>query len=489
MKRLRDILYRVSIKKVLGSTKKQIKHIFFDSRKVKIDGVFVAIRGTQVDGHKFIDIAVEKGATVIVCETIPEQAQEGITYIQVDDSGYALGIMASNFYGNPSEKIKLVGVTGTNGKTTIVTLLYNMYKLLAYDVGLISTIHYRINEYTYPSTHTTPNPLVLNHLLADMVEEGCTHCFMEVSSHAVTQGRIAGLKFAGGIFTNLTHDHVDYHGSFQAYSKAKKGFFDSLPTSAFALVNLDDKQGKVMLQNTKAEQWNYGIKLMADIRGRIIENSFEGLYLKINKKRIHSLMVGEFNAYNLLAVYGAAILLGEDEMDVLKALSCLKTAEGRFDCVYGEAKKVVGIVDYSHTPDALMKVLKTIHAVRRKDKEKVICIVGCGGDRDKGKRPLMARVACELSHKIILTSDNPRTEDPETIIKHMEDGVAEVHATKVMSITARIDAIKTACDMAQAGDIILLAGKGHEKYQEVNGVRYPFDDKEELRKALDLVGK
>ncbi|MGB1205818.1 MAG: UDP-N-acetylmuramoyl-L-alanyl-D-glutamate--2,6-diaminopimelate ligase [Chitinophagales bacterium] len=482
---LSEILYTVRLQEVVGSTNKKITNIQFDSRLSSENGLFIAIKGLQTDGHKYIDKAILKGAVAVVCETLPTNLLEDITYLRVADSQKALATTASNFYGEPSKKIKLVGITGTNGKTTTATLLFKLFRSLKYNVGLISTIQYQINEEVFDATHTTPNALRLNQLLAEMIEEGCEYCFMEVSSHAVTQKRIEGIEFAGGIFTNMSHDHVDYHGSFKAYIEAKKGFFDQLPKTAFALVNLDDKQGKIMLQNTKAARNTYALKKMADFKAKILSNDFSGLSLNIDEKEVHSLLIGEFNAYNLLCVYATARLLGEEAVEVLTVLSALKTAEGRFDYVGNINNSIVGIVDYAHTPDALLKVLTTIKDIRTNN-EQVITIVGCGGDRDKGKRPMMAKIACRMSNKIILTSDNPRTERAETIIEDMEKGVEAEYSHKTLSITNRREAIKAACMMAKKGDIILLAGKGHEKYQEIDGVKYPFDDKIELEKALKL---
>lgn len=466
---------------LIGTLDVTINHLCFDSRQAKEGSLFFAIKGTQTDGHQFIDKAIENGATAIICETIPQNIHKGTTYVQVKDATKVMGKLAAKFYGHPSTKLSLVGVTGTNGKTTTATLLFKLFRNLKYNVGLISTIQYQINETIYTATHTTPNVIRLNELLAQMVEEGCEYCFMEVSSHAMIQRRVEGIHFVGGIFTNITHDHLDYHGTFKAYIEAKKSFFDQLPKTAFALSNVDDKRGNVMLQNTKAKKTTYALKAMANFRVKILENNFTGLVLKLNEHEIHSLLIGEFNAYNLLAIYSTALLLGEDEMDVLTALSTLKTAEGRFD--YIQINNRVGIVDYAHTPDALLKVLTTTHAIRQKA-QAIICIAGCGGDRDTTKRPKMAKVACDWSDKVILTSDNPRTEVPEAIIEAMEKGVPQSERYKVLSITNRRQAIRAACMLANKGDIILLAGKGHEKYQEINKIKYPFDDKEALKKAL-----
>jgi UDP-N-acetylmuramoyl-L-alanyl-D-glutamate--2,6-diaminopimelate ligase len=478
MKVLKDILYGVAIKQVTGSTDVEIGTLCFDSRQVAKGTAFVAIRGTVTDGHEYIERAIEKGASAIICEEWPAVLNSGVTYVQTENSAKALGILASNFFDTPSSKLKLLGITGTNGKTTVATLLFKLFRELGYKAGLISTVQNHINDHIVPSTHTTPDPIALNHLLNEMVDSGCDYCFMEVSSHAVSQYRIEGLRFAGGIFTNLTHDHLDYHKTFDAYLKAKKVFFDSLDKSAFALTNADDKNGRVMLQNTHAHKKTYGLKNLADFKAKIIENQFSGLLLDIDGQEVWFKLVGAFNAYNLLAVYAAAMLLEQDRFKVLVALSRLSGAEGRFDYIVSE-KGIVGIVDYAHTPDAVQNVLSTIHDVK-KGNEKVITIIGCGGDRDKSKRPVMAQVACDWSDKVILTSDNPRTEDAQQIIKDMEAGILPNNKKKSISIVDRKEAIRTACHLAQAGDIILLAGKGHEKYQEINGVKYPFDDKQVL---------
>lgn len=483
--KLQDVLYGVAIASVSGNTQLLVDSLTFDSRSVKVNSLFIAVKGVHVDGHLYINQAIKDGAVAIICQEIPQEAEESITYIQVADSAVALGIVASNFYGKPSEKLKLVGVTGTNGKTTIATLLYQLFTVLGYRVGLISTVQNQIMHKVIPSTHTTPDPIMLNQLLAQMIEEGCEYCFMEVSSHAIVQHRIQGLQFTGAIFSNISHDHLDFHKTFDNYLKAKKTFFDMLPKSAFALTNLDDKNGMVMLQNTKAHQKTYSLKSMADFNAKIIENRFSGLHLDIAQQEVFFKMVGAFNAYNLLAVYATAILLEQESMKVLTALSALDGAQGRFD--YTVAKNgVVAIVDYAHTPDAVQNVLSTI-ANLRKGTEKVITVIGCGGDRDKAKRPIMAQVACDWSDKVILTSDNPRTEDPQTIIDEMEQGVSPTNRRKVMSILDRKEAVKAACHLAQPGDIILIAGKGHEKYQEINGVRHHFDDKEIIVEQFNLM--
>ncbi len=485
MKKLKDILYGVSLQQVIGSTDSAIHALAFDSRLVKSGTLFIAVKGTLSDGHQFIDKAIELGAVAVVCQEMPAQIQEGIHYIKVEDSAKALGIIASNFYDQPSTQLKLVGITGTNGKTTCATLLFQLFRALGYKTGLISTVQNQINEEIISSTHTTPNPIALNQLLRDMVDAGCDYCFMEVSSHAVAQHRIAGLEFTGGVFTNLSHDHLDFHKTFDAYIKAKKAFFDGLGKNAFALTNLDDKNGLVMLQNTGAHRKTYSLKQLSDYKAKIMENQFSGLLLNLDEEEVWFKMVGSFNAYNLLAVYGTAMLLDQDKLKVLTILSRLNGAEGRFDYMVAD-NGVIGIVDYAHTPDAVLNVLNTIQDIR-KGNEQVITIIGCGGDRDKTKRPIMAQVACDWSTKVILTSDNPRTENPEQIISEMEAGVSPSNKKKTISITDRKEAIKTACHLAQPGDIILLAGKGHEKYQEINGVKQPFDDKEILSANLNLM--
>jgi len=482
---LKDILYGVSLLKVIGSTESEVNAVCFDSRKVRPGVLFVAVRGTDSDGHAFIEKAIDLGAAAILCEELPSNIRENVSYFLVDNSAKALGIIASNFYGKPSVKLKLVGVTGTNGKTTIATLLFQLFRDLGYKTGLLSTVQNQINDLIIPATHTTPDPIALNSLLHDMVKSGCDYCFMEVSSHAVAQSRIEGLDFTGGIFTNLTHDHLDFHKTFDSYLKAKKRFFDHLNTQAFALTNIDDKNGMVMLQNTEAHKKSYGLKNIADFKAKIIENHFSGLLLNIEHEEVWFKMVGSFNAYNLLAVYSAALLLEQDRLKVLTSLSRLSGAEGRFDYMISPSG-IIGIVDYAHTPDAVQNVLSTIQDIR-KGTEQVITVIGCGGDRDKSKRPIMAQVACDWSDKVILTSDNPRTEVPEQIIRDMEVGVIPQNKRKVLSITDRKEAIRTACHLAKSGDIIVVAGKGHEKYQDVGGDKLPFDDKEILTEFLNLV--
>jgi UDP-N-acetylmuramoyl-L-alanyl-D-glutamate--2,6-diaminopimelate ligase len=456
-----------------------ISGVEFDSRKVKKGTLFVAIKGLQSDGHDYIEQAIIKGATAIICEVLPEKRSSDVCYVQVENSAKALALVAAEYYGHPSKKIKLVGITGTNGKTTTGTLLYKLFTQLGYNAGLISTVENKIGNDTLPTDFTTPDAVAINELLQKMIDAGCEFVFMEVSSHAVDQERIAGLHFTGAVFTNLTHEHLDYHKTFKSYLEAKKRFFDQLPANSFSLTNVDDKNGKVMLQNTKAKKYTYGLKRQADYKAKIIENSFSGLHLNVNGTEMICRLIGEFNAYNLMAVYGTAILLDADPEEVLVHISNLTTAEGRFDFQVSPDGKI-GIVDYAHTPDALEKVLTTI-AHLRKGTEKVIAVVGCGGDRDKSKRPVMAKIACENSQQVILTSDNPRTEDANTIIEEMEVGIPPHLKNKVLSITDRKQAIKTAVQLAKKGDIILVAGKGHEKYQDINGVKNPFDDKEILR--------
>jgi UDP-N-acetylmuramoyl-L-alanyl-D-glutamate--2,6-diaminopimelate ligase len=481
---LKDILYKVSLTSSYGNMSVAVNGVCFDSRKAKPGFLFVAVKGTLTDGHDYITTAIDAGATAVVCEKLPGVINEAVTYVTVKDSAQALGIIASNFYGNPSEKVKLTGVTGTNGKTTTATLLYQLFTKLGYTVGLISTVENRIAEKIIPATHTTPDPIQLNDLLKKMVEQGCSHVFMEVSSHAVDQERIAGIKFIGAIFTNITHDHLDYHKTFENYIKAKKKFFDELPPEAFALVNADDKRGMVMLQNTKATKYSFGLKKMVDFKGKIITNSIEGLEIEIGGKNVWFQMIGDFNAYNLLGVYGAAVLLGEDADEVLTQLSSLRGAPGRFELVM-PGSKIIAIVDYAHTPDALKNVLETI-AQFRTGNEQVITVVGCGGNRDKTKRPLMASIACRLSDKVVLTSDNPRDEDPMEIIREMQTGVTPSETRKTLVMADREEAVKTACMMAKENDIILVAGKGHEDYQEIKGVKYPFDDRKVVERMLKM---
>lgn len=487
MRLLKDIIYGVRIVDVKGSTNIAVESIAYDSREVVSYSMFVALRGTQVDGHDYIEKAVGDGALSIVCEEFPEEINEAVTYIKVADSSKAFGVVSANFYDNPSEKIDLIGVTGTNGKTTSVTLLYDLFRLLGYKVGLISTVVNKIHAETIESTHTTPNALELNKLLAKMVEKECRYCFMEVSSHAVDQNRIAGVHFSGGVFTNITRDHLDYHKTFDSYIAAKKGFFDELSESAFALVNSDQVHSEAMIHDTKAKVSTYGVNSVADFKARIIENRFDGLHLELNQKDLYTKLIGDFNAYNLLVAYSVGVLLGQDELDVLTTLSNLNPPEGRFQHMVSDSG-VVAIVDYAHTPDALENVLNTIKNIRTGN-EMVITIVGCGGDRDKGKRPLMAEIACRLSDQVIFTSDNPRSEEPDVIIEDMRKGVPSVDYKKTLAITNRKEAIKTACSMGRAGDIILVAGKGHEKYQEIKGEIFPFDDVEVVMETLKILSK
>jgi UDP-N-acetylmuramoyl-L-alanyl-D-glutamate--2,6-diaminopimelate ligase len=485
MKLLKDILYKTGIEEVVGNTHLAVEKICFDSRLADKMSAFIAIRGTQTDGHLYINKALDQGCRIVVCEDLPDEIRENVTYVKVANTQTALGVIASNFYDNPSEKIELVGVTGTNGKTTVVTLLYQLFKSLGFKVGLLSTVVNRIGNRELKATHTTPDPIQLNALLGEMVNEGCQYCFMEVSSHAVHQGRISGLNFKGAVFTNITHDHLDYHKTFDEYIKAKKAFFDGLSAQAFSLINQDDANAEVMVQNSKSKAYTFALRRDADFKAKILENHFQGLNLTIDDKDIWTKLIGRFNAYNLLSAYATAVLLGQDKMEVLTMLSNLNPPAGRFQYIRTEGG-VTGIVDYAHTPDALENVLKTISEIRGGN-EKVITVVGCGGDRDKAKRPLMASLACKLSDKVILTSDNPRSEDPAQIIKDMEAGVEIPQSKKTLSITDRKEAIKAAAAMAESGDIILVAGKGHETYQEIKGERFDFDDMKTLTEMLNLV--
>ncbi len=479
---LSEILYTIPLKVVSGKTDFNIIKIEFDSRNVVNETLFVAIVGTQVDGHDYIEKAVSLGAIAILCDRLPEILNPKITYIQVDNSAKAMGIAASNFYGNPSKKLSLVGVTGTNGKTSIATLQFNLFRKLGYKCGLLSTVQNQIEDEVIPSTHTTPDSVKINELLGRMQKEACVYVFMEVSSHAVAMERIAGLTFAGGIFTNITQDHLDFHGTFENYIKAKKGFFDQLPKNAFALTNSDDRNGKVMLQNTAAKMYSYSLKNLGNFKGKVLDCGLFGLQMDINGQEVWFKLIGKFNAYNLLAVYGSAVLLGENPEQILEVLSELTPPPGRFEQVVS-TQNIVGIVDYAHTPDALENVLETIKDLSEGN-QKIITVVGCGGNRDKGKRPLMAKIACKLSDVIILTSDNPRNEDPEAILEDMLAGVPISSRRKVTKITDRREAIKTAVALAKSHDIVLVAGKGHETYQDISGIKSHFDDKEELRAAL-----
>ena len=488
MQLLQNILYKVKIQSLIGKTNIEVSGIAIDSRKIVQGGCFIAIRGIAQDGHQFIQTAIDKGAKVIVCENLPEKIQDGLVYVQTDNAAVAAGIMAHAFYGEPSKKIKLVGVTGTNGKTTVATLLYKLFMAMDVQAGLVSTVNNMIGEECITSTHTTPDVITLNELLKRMVDKGCTHAFMEVSSHAVHQHRIAGLEFSGGIFTNITHDHLDYHKTFDEYIRVKKQFFDGLPSTAFSISNMDDRNGAVMLQNTHADKFYYSLKSIADFKGKIVDNSISGLQMIVNELEVHFRLIGEFNAYNLLAVYAAAICLGEDKQDVLQNLSNLTGAEGRFDYVVSPNEAIIGIVDYAHTPDALLNVLSTIKKFQ-KGGEQLITVVGCGGDRDRSKRKLMAAAAAEFSTKAIFTSDNPRTEEPSLILQDMHQGLDEEMKRKVLTIEDRREAIRTAIMLARPTDIILVAGKGHEKYQEIKGERFPFDDKEVLTAVIKELNK
>lgn len=487
MKLLKDIIYSVRIENVIGSTNIAVEHIAFDSREVTQYSVFIAMKGTQVDGHLYIEKAIEKGAVAIICQDLPSELKDGVTYVKVLDAANALGIVAANFYDNPSENIKLIGVTGTNGKTTSVSLMYELFQLFGAKTGLISTVENKIHNEVYKATHTTPNAIELNKLLSKMVEKGCQFCFMEVSSHAVSQKRIAGVHFSGGVFTNISRDHLDYHKTFDNYIAAKKAFFDGLPEEAFALTNIDQEHGETMVQDTKAKVHRYGLNSFSDFKAKILENRFDGSLLLIDNKEVYTKLIGEFNAYNSLVAYAVGVLLGKEELEVLTMLSSLNAPEGRFQHFVSETG-VIAIVDYAHTNDALENVLKTIKNIRTGN-ELVITVVGCGGDRDKGKRPLMAEVASRLSDQVIFTSDNPRTENPESIITEMEAGVAPENYKKTLSITQRREAIKAACNIARKDDIILIAGKGHEKYQLVNGEVLQFDDKETVIEILKKLNK
>ena len=480
--KLNEVLKNITPIKIVGNDNVEITGVNIDSRRIKAGHLFVAIRGTQVDGHQFIDKAIELGADAVLCEELPEKLSDHVTYVQVESTEDAVGKVATLFYGNPSHKLKLVGVTGTNGKTTIATLLYNMFRKFGYKVGLLSTVCNYIDDVEVPADHTTPDPIELNELLAKMVEAGCEYAFMECSSHAIHQKRIGGLKFAGGLFTNLTRDHLDYHKTFENYRNAKKAFFDGLPKDAFAITNADDKNGMIMVQNTKATVKTYSIRSMADFRARILECHFEGMYLEIDGREVGVQFIGKFNVSNLLAVYGAAIMLGKKPEDILLVLSTLHSVSGRLEPIHSP-EGFTAIVDYTHTPDALANVLNAIHEVLD-GKGHVITVCGAGGNRDKGKRPLMAQEAVRQSDKVIITSDNPRFEDPQEIINEMLAGLNEQQMRKVISIVDRKEAIRTACMMAQKGDVVLVAGKGHENYQEIKGVKHHFDDKEVLHEIF-----
>ncbi|MDX1829340.1 MAG: UDP-N-acetylmuramoyl-L-alanyl-D-glutamate--2,6-diaminopimelate ligase [Lutibacter sp.] len=485
MKVVKNILHKVAINSVVGNVEVAVTNVVFDSRKAIKNSMFVAQKGLVYDGHKFINKAIELGATAIVCEDLPKKLISDVVYVQVADSNLALAIIAANFYNNPSSKLKLVGVTGTNGKTTIATLLYKLFKKAGFKVGLLSTVKILVNDKEFKATHTTPDSVSINYYLNEMVGEEVDFCFMEVSSHGIHQKRTEGLEFDAGVFTNLTHDHLDYHATFKEYRDVKKSFFDSLPKSAFALVNVDDKNGEVMLQNTIATKYTYALKTMADFKAKIIENQFSGLLLSIDNQEVWTRLVGEFNAYNLTAIYGVAKLFGLETTKILTIISQLNSVEGRFQYVTSE-NGVVAVIDYAHTPDALKNVLQTIQNVKN-DSKKIITVVGCGGNRDKAKRPVMGRIASQLSSQVIFTSDNPRNEDPQIIIDEMEAGVEKENLSKVVHILERSQAIKMATKLASKGDIILIAGKGHENYQEINGVRNHFDDYEEITKNFKAI--
>ncbi|MDA3780373.1 MAG: UDP-N-acetylmuramoyl-L-alanyl-D-glutamate--2,6-diaminopimelate ligase [Bacteroidales bacterium] len=479
MRSLSEILKSLDAQKIIGRINIPIAGISFDSRSVKNGDLFVAVKGLQSDGHKYINNVVENAVSAVVCENLPEQISNRVTYIVVEDTSKALGVIASAFYDNPSSKLKLIGVTGTNGKTTTVTLLYNLFINLGYRVGVLSTVRNYINDKKIKATHTTPDAVQINKLLEDMVAERCEYCFMEVSSHAIDQNRIEGLNYTGAIFTNITHDHLDYHKSFAKYINAKKSFFDNLNKNAFVLVNSDDKNGKIMVQNTKAVVKSYGIKSFADFKVRILENHFDGSLLNIENVDIWTHFVGEFNAYNLLSVYACAVMLNQENYNILTAISNLKPVEGRFETIKSE-NNITAIIDYAHTPDALLNVLNAINKIL-KNQQKLITVVGTGGDRDKTKRPEMAKIAIENSYKVVFTSDNPRSENPSAIIDDMKVGLEDKDKKKVLTVINRREAIRTACFLAKENDIILVAGKGHETYQEINGVKNHFDDREEVR--------
>ena len=487
MKILKDILYKVSVNAVYGDTNVKVAQVDFDSRKVVKDSLFVAQKGTSVDGHLYIDKAISLGATTIICEELPIRLEANITFIQVEDSSKTLAIIASNFYDNPSSKLKLIGVTGTNGKTTVASLLYQLLKKSGYKTGLLSTVQILVDTTVFNATHTTPDSVTINYYLHKMVLLGVDYCFMEVSSHGIHQKRTEGLEFAGGIFTNLSHDHLDYHVSFASYRDVKKSFFDSLPKTAFALTNLDDKNGNIMLQNTKARKRTYALKTLADYKAKIIEKSFSGTLISINDTEFWTKLIGNFNAYNLAAIIGVAYELGLEKIEILTIISQLESVSGRFEHLVSD-NGVIAIVDYAHTPDALRNVLQTINDIRTNN-EKLITVIGCGGDRDRTKRPKMAHIASQLSTQAIFTSDNPRTENPDTILEEMEEGVSAENLKKIITISDRRQAIKTACKFSETGDILLIAGKGHENYQEISGERFHFDDLVEVKKYFNLLKK
>lgn len=484
---INNLLRNIQVIHIIGNTQINIQSLCLNSKEVQANAMFFAIKGTAFDGHKFIETAIKNGAAAIVCETLPEQINKNVTYIQVHNTQSVVGLVANNFYHQPSKKLQVIGITGTNGKTTTATLLYKLFTELGHKTALISTIEIKINQQTLETTHTTPDAISLQKLLSQMLNNQCEYVFMEVSSHAVSQHRINGIHFTAGVFSNLTHDHLDYHGNFENYLKAKKMFFDQLPPTAVAISNIDDKNGAVMLQNTKAKKITYALKTMANFKARIIENNFNGLLLNIDEQETYFRLAGEFNAYNLLATYTTAKCLGKQTTEILTVLSNLTSAEGRFDCIYSQHPNpkdtITAIVDYAHTPDALEKILTTINNTK-KSLQQVITVVGCGGDRDAAKRPKMAKIACLLSNKVILTSDNPRTENAYTILEQMQKGIPANYENTTITIENRKEAIKIACQLAQNGDIILIAGKGHEKYQEINDIKYPFDDKEIVKKYI-----
>ena len=484
---LKDILYKVTLNAVVGSTSINVYAVNFDSRKIEKDHLFVAIRGLVADGHDYIETAIKKGATSVVCESLPKKLDDNVTYVEVDNSNKALAIIASNFYENPSKNIRLVGVTGTNGKTTVTSLLYQLFKKAGYKVGLLSTVKIMVDETEYKATHTTPDSLTINKYLSEMNAEGVEFCFMEVSSHGIHQYRTEGLHFEGGIFTNLSHDHLDYHKTFAEYRDVKKKFFDELSSEAFALVNVDDKNGSVMLQNTKAKKHTYALKQYADYKTQILENQFGGLLLKVDDNEVWTRLIGNFNAYNVLSIYATAELLGLEKVEILRLISDLESVSGRFQYVVSD-EKITAIIDYAHTPDALKNVLETINSIRTKNEE-LITVVGCGGDRDKTKRPKMGHIASALSTKVIFTSDNPRSEKPEDVLSEIESGVEPQNFKKTLTIEDRKQAIKAACQIAQPNDIILIAGKGHETYQEIKGERFDFDDLKIVKELLKQLQK
>lgn len=487
MKQLQEIIQGIKNLQIIGNSDMEVPALVTDSRKATKGCLFFAIKGTQVDGHQYIEQVIQAGARIIVCEELPTVYAEDICYLKVDNVSEIVGIMAAAFFDYPSQRLKVIGVTGTNGKTTVATLLFKLFSSIGYQCGLISTVQNHIGDTIIPSTHTTPDPVTLQNLLQSMAEEDCTHVFMEVSSHALHQHRVAGIEFHGAIFTNITHDHLDYHGTFEEYIKVKKTLFDNLGQHAFALTNIDDRRGMVMLQNTPALKKTYSLKVPADFKGKVLENNLDGLQMSIDKMEVHFRLTGLFNAYNILAVYATAILMGEDKIETLSLLSNLASAPGRFETVGSPRERILGIIDYAHTPDALLNVLATIKQFNTQ--HQIITVIGCGGDRDKSKRPLMAKVACEHSDKVILTSDNPRSEDPEQILNDMESGLTFADKRKVIRITDRREAIKAACNFAQTEDILLIAGKGHETYQEIKGVKHHFDDHEVLKEVFELLEK